>query len=390
MLIRSRYRGPALFALGFRVFFLLGALWAIFGVGIWAIVYTRGGSIPGGLPAMTWHGREMLFGYTGAILAGFLLTAPGNWTGAPMPAGLRLAAFAALWLAGRLLPYAHGAVPSALVIAIDTAFFPALAVYLFLLLRRFHLWRNMVFPAVLVLMSGANALSHLPRYHPAGATLGTEAMLYLVLVVISIVAGRVIPGFTVARFPDGRCRSRPAVNALGMALLLAAALAELTAVPPEIRAGLFAAAATAHAIRLGGWYTREVLREPMLGILYLAYAWLVWGLALKAAAYLGYASPMLARHSFTVGVIGTLTLGMMCRVTLGHTGRALAPPRGTLTAFALIAAAAFLRVILPLASPSFYSSAVLLSSACWVGAFGIYLICYGPMLCRPRVDGQPG
>lgn len=387
---RVPYRGPALLALGFRVFFLLGAVWAVSMVGLWALAYSRGWSIPSGFTPMAWHGREMLFGFVGAILAGFLLTAPGNWTGWPMPSGARLAAFVALWVAGRLAPYAHSVLPVALLASVDAAFFVALALQLFSVLCRFRLWKNLPFPVLLLLMGAANVLSYQPWPHPSGGMLGSEAMLFLVLVVIAIMGGRVIPGFTSSRFPDGGSRDRASVNRLALGLLIAAALADLCAMPPPFIAGLFAAAAVAHAVRLYGWFTRELLREPLLWILHVAYAWLVCGLVLKAAASLGCGSPLLARHAFTVGTIGAITLGMMCRITLGHTGRALVLPRGSVFAFGLITAAALLRVLLPLTAPSLYLYGVLGSAVCWIAAFGLYVIRYGPMLLRPRVDGRSG
>ena len=383
-------RGPTILAYGFRVFFLLGAVWSVAMVAIWAVVYSRGGSVPVGFSPMAWHGREMLFGYTGAILAAFLLTAPGTWTGAHMPSGHRLGGFAALWLAGRMLPYAHGVLPVTLIAAVDAAFFAALAAFLLRLFWRFRLWGNMALPVLLTMMSAANAWSYTGRLHVTAVTFGTEAMLYLVLMVIALIGGRVIPGFTRTRYLKGSTRDWRFLNQGAITLLAIAALSDLADWPHGIAAACFAASAVAHAARLYGWFTREIAREPFLWILYLAYAWLVVGLAMKAAACLALVNPMLARHAFTAGVIGTITLGMMCRVTLGHTGRPIVPLRGTTVAFVLITAAAALRVLLPLAAPPLYRTAVVASAVCWVAAFGMYLVLYAPILFRPRADGQPG
>jgi uncharacterized protein involved in response to NO len=387
---RAALGGPTILAYGFRVFFLLGAVWSVAMVAVWAVVYSRGGSVPVGFTPITWHGREMLFGYTGAILAAFLLTAPGFWTGARMPSGHKLGGFAALWMAGRLLPYAHGVLPVALIAAVDAAFFAALAAFLFRLFWRFRLWGNMALPALLAMMSAANAWSYTGRMHITAVTFGTEAMLYLVLMVIALIGGRVIPGFTRTRYPKGSTRDWRFLNQGAIALLAIAALSDLAAWPRGIAAACFAAAAAAHAARLYGWFTREIVREPFLWILYLAYAWLALGLAMKAAACLALVNPMLARHAFTAGAIGTVTLGMMCRVTLGHTGRPIVPLRGTTVAFVLITTAAALRVLLPLVAPPLYRTAVVASAVCWVAAFGMYLVLYAPILIRPRADGQPG
>jgi len=153
---------------------------------------------------------------------------------------------------------------------------------------------------------------------------------------------------------------------------------------------LFGAAALLHAVRLYNWYTKHIWSDALTWVLHLAYGWLVVGLALHAAWHLGYGNPLLARHAITVGAIGTITLGMMCRVTIGHTGRAFLLPRGTVTAFVLVTLAALARVGLPLIAPSAYLTGVKISAVLWMAAFAIYLVQYGPMLFQPRADGRPG
>ncbi len=381
-------RGLPVLALGFRPFFLLGAAWAAAGAALWGIVLASGHPLPAPFAPYQWHAREMLFGYAGAIIAGFLLTAPGNWTGAPMPSGPRLGALVALWLAGRLLPYAHTLIPGPVLLAVDASFFPVLGLYLFRFLRRFGQSRNLFFPLLLMGMGIANALSHLGVRNAAGEALGTEVMLYLVVLVVAIMGGRVIPGFTKGRFPGGTTRNRPRINTAAMVLLILAAAAALAALPQHGLGLLFAAASAAHAVRLAGWYTREIWTDSLTWVLHLGYAWLVAGLALKAAACIGIGSALLARHALTIGAIGTITLGMICRVTLGHTGRPFVLPRGTATAFRLVSAAALLRVALPLILPGAYWVGAYAAAAAWTLAFGLYLVQYGPFLVRPNLTGR--
>jgi uncharacterized protein involved in response to NO len=381
---------PALFNLGFRIFFFAGALWAALMVGLWLFLYTRGAPWPNIFPPPLWHAREMLFGFAGAIIAGFLLTAPGNWTGARMPSGLKLAAFFLLWLAGRLVTFAPDWIPRPVMLLLDTAFFPALATHLFLLLARFRMYRNLFFPFLLLAMGTANALTYGGYRTAGGQTAGTELMLSLVIIVVAIMGGRVIPGFTSGRFPHGATRNRPRVNLVAMIALIAALTGHLLTPPSSLVAGLFGAAAILHAVRLYDWHTRHLWRDPLTWVLHLAYAWLVVGLALQAAWMLGFGNPLLARHALTVGTIGTITLGMMCRVTIGHTGRPFVLPRGTVAIFILITVAALARVVWPLLVPEAYRMGVQISAVLWMSAFLIYLLQYGPMLVKPRVDGRPG
>lgn len=388
--MNTTHRFPSVFNLGFRIFFFAGALWAVLLVGLWVPLYANGTNWTHAFPAVQWHGHEMLFGFAGAIIAGFLLTAPGNWTGARMPSGGSLFAFFMLWLAGRLAGFAPGWIPRPVMLVIDASFFPVLALYLFQLLIRYRMVRNLFFPVLLLGMGAANALTYGGVRNASGQVIGTEIMLGLVILIIAIMGGRVIPGFTLGRFPKGTTRNSPGVDRAAMVLLIAALVAEVAAAPTMLRAVVFGAAALLHGVRLYQWYTKEIWSDALTWVLHVAYAWLVVGLALYAAGSLGYGHPLLPRHAITIGTIGTITLGMMCRVTLGHTGRVFVLPRGTVTAFGLITLAALARVGWPLMVPSTYLAGVMVSAACWIATFTIYLVQYGPMLFQPRADGRPG
>jgi uncharacterized protein involved in response to NO len=387
----AEWAGWPVFALGFRVFFLLGALAAVLLVPVWILMFVFGIPAPGHLVPMQWHAHEMLFGFAGAIIAGFLLTAPGVWTGRPMPRGAPVAGMAALWLAGRAMVLLPGLVPFWLLVAVDAAFFPVVgwAVYRVLRGDAGHR-RNQVFPVLLLAMTGANLLSHFGVRNAMGVAVGTELMLYLVLVMIAVMGGRVIPFFTRNRFPHGTSRVHPWVEMPALAMLMAVIPADLLGAPAPVVAALCAAAAILHAMRLGAWYTREIRGVPLLWILHAGYAWLVIGLLLKAATALQWAPPLLWRHAFAAGTIGGIILGMICRVSLGHTGRPLEPPRIITAAFVAINAAVVLRVFLPWADPGHYRLWLVLSACAWVFAFGVFLVHYAPILCRPRADGRPG
>lgn len=382
---------PAVLAMGFRIFFLLGALAALVLVPLWMAVYAFGVTLPAGVQPMSWHAHETLFGFVAAIMAGFLLTAPGTWTGRPMPKGATLGGLAMLWLAGRVFPFFPGCIPGWLLLVVDASFLPTVGWLVFRALRGLPGQRhNLVFPLLLAGMTTANVLAHLQLRNRWGVAVGTEVMLYLVLTLISLLGGRVIPGFTQGQFPRGSTRLHPVLDRWSVGLLLALMVVDVGGAPPRWVAGISLLAAGAHAARLSGWFTREVLGAPFLWVLHLGYGWMIVGLVMKAGALVGVCPPMLFRHAFTAGTIGGVILGMITRITLGHTGRPMRLPRFMTTAFVLINLAALLRVIVPWINPAHTVLWLNLSAAAWTGAYGLFLWREGPLLWRPRADGRPG
>lgn len=382
---------PVVLALGFRIFFLLGALSAVVLVPLWTAVYAFGVPLPAGVQPMQWHAHEMLFGFVAAIMAGFLLTAPGTWTGRPMPKGATLGGLALLWLAGRVLPFFPGFFPGWMLLVVDAAFLPTLGWVVFRFLRGLPGQRhNLVFPILLAVMTTANVLAHLQIRNRWGVAVGTECMLYLVLILISLVGGRVIPGFTQGQFPRGSTQLHPVLDWWSVGLLIVLMAVDVSGAPPLWVAGFSLLAAGVHAARLAGWFTREVVDAPLLWVLHLGYGWLVLGLFMKAGAQAGLCPPLLARHAFTVGTAGGIILGMISRVTLGHTGRPMRLPRFMTTAFVLINLAAALRVVLPWVDPGRQLLWLKLSALAWTGAYGLFLLREGPFLWQPRSDGRPG
>lgn len=386
---RPQIAGWAPFALGFRPFFLSAGLYAVLMMALWLLVL-RGIITPGELPSAVWHGHEMLFGFAVAVIAGFLLTAAQNWTGIPTPSGLPLAALFGLWLAGRLSFLAPG-LPPALVAAIDLSFLPVLAATLALPILKARQLNNYPFPFMLLALTAANALVHGQALGLSGtARLGLHLAAYVVVTMITVMGGRVIPSFT-----DNKLRTRArrwkSIERLVPVATVLALIAALVAPDSRITALLAALAAAVHAIRLAGWYTPKFWSVPLLWILHLGYAWIVVGFALLALSALGPGIVALsALHAFTAGGIGVLTLGMMARVSLGHTGRQLEPPRIMTLAFVAINLAVLIRVALPLLFPGMYAQIVAAAGLVWIAAFGLFVWVYAPMLLRPRVDGKPG
>ena len=345
---------------------------------------------PDYLPGTNWHAHEMLFGYTAAVIAGFLLTAARNWSGLPTGTGGLLAALVALWLAARIAPWAGA--PAWLIAALDIAFFPALALSLWRALWHGPNPANRLFLAVFAGFTLASLLVNLDGagIAPGLAVRGERLMLDLVVVVILLVGGRVMPFFTRAAIADAAPVARQRLDALtfGAALTMLALpdqpVAKALAGVAAIAAGLLQLA------RLAGWHDRRVWTRPMLAVLYTGFLWLSAGLVLEGLAAFALLPRSVAVHAITTGAIGVLTLGMMARVTLGHTGRAMQASRLTVLAFVLINAAALLRSPALLIAPAHYRDWLLAAGLCWIAAFTLFVTVYGPMLVTPRVDGKPG
>ena len=380
--------GFALWRLGFRPFYLLASIFAALSILLWIAGYA--GVLPNAyLRDPVWHAHEMLFGYAVAVIAGFLFTAVRNWTGQPTPSGPLLAAYALLWVAGRvsvLTPYAVAA-------AVLNGLFPlAVAAGIAVPLVRQRNRRNYFVAALLVLLSLAAVAVHLARLGavtwPQRASL--QFALDVVLLVIAVIAGRVVPMFTnnaIAGAGAARDQRVERAALASVVLLIAGDLARLDA---TWIAPLAIAAAIAHAARLLLWRPWRTSSTPLVWVLHLAYAWAVVYLVLRALAAAGVVAPALAIHALTIGAIGGMTIGMMTRTARGHTGRVLVADRYDVACYALVNAAAVIRVFGAMALPGSYVATVVVSGLCWSAAFALYAVRYAPLLVRPRSDGKPG
>lgn len=375
--------------LGFRPFYLLSALLACVSVPLWIAVFL--GYMPWALPmpALLWHGHEMLFGFAGTVVAGFLLTAVRAWTGLDTPRGGVLGALVLLWLAARL---AAVLAPYSVFFVLDIVLLPAVALLLMRVLLQANNKRNMPLMGLLLLMAAANAVFHLctMRGQEAGALHALYAQLGLVLVVVTLITGRVVPLFTKNVTPGlVIASSRP----LELAVLASTALTMLLwvfAAPGVVVAVFSAAAALLHALRLYRWSPWVTLKRPILWVLHLSYAWMALGFALLAAAALGLVAQSFALHALAIGVVGGLIIGMMTRTARGHTGRPLTASRTEALAYALVLLAAVVRVLLPIALPAAYVRALEISATLWALGFALYLWVYTPWLLRSRLDGKDG
>lgn len=383
----------ALFAKGFRPFFLLAAAWAVAIVPLW--LFVQEGYVPLGayLVPTDWHAHEMVFGFAAAVIAGFLLTAASNWTKRATATGPLLAALCALWIAGRAALFASDGLPPALVAAANLAFLPALALVLGRVIVGAKSRRNYGIVAVIVALWLAQIVSHVGALEDdlvlqrRGTRLGVD----LVLVLIAIIGGRVIPLFTRNATGASDIGTPKWLDIAAIASVLATAVADAAFLYGPILGLTAAIAAVLNALRMLRWGTRYAAREPLLWVLHAGYAFLPLGLALRALAELTGALPASpALHALTVGCIGVLILAMMARVTLGHTGRPLRATRTLTVAFMLIVVTALLRAVGPMIGPLVSTSAIHSSSMVWSLAFLLYLVALGRALVTARIDGRPG
>lgn len=381
-------RTIALWGLGFRPLYLLAAIFSAVSVGLWALQLA--GLLPQAyLNGPLWHAHEMLFGYTLAVVAGFLFTAVRNWSGRPTPAGATLAAIAALWVAGRVLVLTPWGVAAAVA---NVAFPLAVAWGIGVPLWQARNKRNYFFIGLLILMSAGIAGIHLASLGVVEVPpwVGVQLGLDVILFIMAVMAGRVVPMFTNNGAPGAGARRSPHVERAalgGVLMLLVADLFGLGGMPLAV---LALVVAIVHAVRLILWNPRATLRVPLLWVLHLAYAWIPVHLLLRAAGEAGWVMRPLAVHALTIGAIGGLTIGMMVRTARGHTGRPLVADRVETTCFVLIAAAAVVRVVCPLVVPHHYLASVYLSATLWSAGFLLYTVRYWPILTRPRADGVPG
>lgn len=394
-----RYRphdGTALLSAGFRPFFFGAAVWAALAVPLWLAVFSGAQPLPSALPALDWHVHEMVSGFGAAVVAGFLLTAIPNWTGRMPLQGVPLLGLVLLWIAGRaavLFSLWIGAAPAA---ALDLAF-PL--VFLAVVAREILAggnWRNLPMVAALLSLFAGNLLVHLSALGLADTVeIGNRLGIATLLMLISLVGGRIIPSFT----RNWLARARPEAAApapfdafdrlaLGATLI---ALALWVAAPYGfITAAAALVAGAALFARLLRWRGAAALTEPLLLVLHLGYFWLGLGLILLGLARFEPVLPQSAAlHALTVGAVGTMTLAVMSRASLGHTGRPLKAGPATIAIYALITIAAILRLLAPLAGAQ-YMLAIELAGTAWSGAFGLFAIAYAPVWTTPPAEASAG
>ncbi len=390
---RQSTRRIALFEYGFRPFFLLAAFHAAIAVPVWVGLWRGDVGWQPAMPANLWHGHEMLFGFAVAALAGFMLTAVPNWTGAAAIRGPRLMLLVGVWMAGRIASYLPW---PGLFAGIDIAFLPLLALVLGpgILIRNGR--RNGILVAILLLLAALNSAVHFDGWGFASLS-GSWALQVAVAVfalLIGIIGGRIVPAFTqggmkmagVSFVIEGN-RALDIAAILSLVANLAATALQL---PGAIAGAVALAAGLCNLVRYMRWQGWKTWSVPLVWVLHLGYGWLVVGLILSGlSAAFDLLPATMALHALTAGSFSTMIVAVMSRASLGHTGRQLVANRRTVAVYLLLSLAALLRVLAPLTGefqlPLIESAALL-----WSGAFVSFGVQYLPILLLPRPDGRPG
>ncbi|HXF89702.1 MAG TPA: NnrS family protein [Xanthobacteraceae bacterium] len=379
---RRNYSGPAFLSYGFRPFFLGGAAWAALAVLLWLPLYFGEFALPTAVRPHDWHVHEMLYGYVAAVIAGFLLTAIPNWTGRLPVNGTPLAALFALWLGGRLAVMLSAKIGPALAATIDVTFLVALAAVALREIVAGRNWRNLRVLAVIGLLIAGNVTFHLETawrgYSEYGARIGLAAIIFL----ITLIGGRIVPSFTrnwLARRPPGRL---PApfgrFDGLCMAVGAVALAGWIAAAEHQVTGLLLVAAGLLHAARLARWAGERTTSDRLVLVLHVGYAFVPLGFLLAGSAVFWSAVPPgAAIHAWGAGAIATMTLAVMTRASLGHTGRPLAATPGTQLIYGLVVAAALLRIVAAFEPSLFLYHA---AAFAWIAAFGGFVVSYGPLL----------
>lgn len=383
-----------IFGLAFRPFFWAGALFSAIGIAVWGLTYSGNLQFSPLGGSYFWHAHEMLFGFTAAIIVGFLLTAVQTWTGVSSIKGLPLAGLFTLWVAARITIAFPDLVGSQIAVIVDVLFLPVAALALSVPLVKVKMWRNLFFIPVLLLMAILNASMHLSLRSAIEIPFSTisHVMILLVTLVMCIMAGRVFPMFTA----NGTQTEKVLPIALLEKFSIASIIAALVVASDQVRihqgleASIYLFAGLINFFRALRWRIWVTWKTPLVWSLHLSYWGICCGLVLLGLAKLSFInSESIAIHALTIGGVGLMILAMISRVSLGHTGRPLQVSKLITLSFILILVAFMVRVIAPMIIDH-YRVLVLISAGSWVAAYLIFAVVYTPVLFKPRADGRSG
>jgi uncharacterized protein involved in response to NO len=381
------YQGPAVLSYGFRPFFLLGSAYAGAMILIWLPVYEGHLSLTTAFSPRDWHVHEMLFGYVSAVIGGFLLTAVPNWTGRLPLQGNSLATLVSTWIAGRIAIFLSASIGWALAAVIDVAFLTLLAMAAAREIVAGRKWSNLPVVAIVSLFSLANVAFHIEAHFNGLADYSARFAIALVIMLVSLIGGRIVPSFTrnwLARQSTGHM---PApfgrFDGITVALGGVALLAWVAMPSSSFAAALLLPAGVFHVIRLGRWAGYRTLPDRLVLILHLAYAFIPVGFILTGLAAVDLVAVGAGIHAWTGGAIGAMTLAVMTRATLGHTGRALQASAGTQVIYTAVVTAALARICASI-EPEYMTALLTVAGAAWAIAFIGFVALYGPALCSLR------
>ena len=384
---------PAILQHSFRPFFMAAGIWATLAVPFWLMNYAGVLVLPAGFDGPLWHRHEMLFGFAGAAIAGFILTAIPNWTGRLPVSGWRLGVLVLFWLAGRLGFLTAASIGPLAAAVLDLSFLTTLAVMIARELVTGKNWRNLPVLVLISLFALGNWLVHFETIGIAEtAESGIRLSTFVLAVLVAVIGGRIVPSFTrnwlarsgVTVLPEPMGR----FDTIALAALIIFVVTQVFAPDHPVTSGLAFLAGGLHGFRLVRWKGWAILAEPLMWVLHLGYAWLVVALILIGLAGLTDIVPATAAiHALTAGAFGTMILAVMTRASLGHTGRELTATPGTTAIFVLITIAAILRVGAPFLN-DYVAFTIGISGIAWTAAFGLFTVLYFPVFTQPRIQSR--
>jgi uncharacterized protein involved in response to NO len=380
MLIMFNKNHP-LWSYGFRPFFLLAVLGSLVSMTLWLLVLNQKITLPFVSNAILWHSHEMLFGYATAVLAGFLLTAAPKWSGIPHLSGKKLMLLTGVWLVGRFVPYS----------LLDLLFVPVLMYFLRIYLLVDYAPHNRPFFYYLGLLFLGNILFHMETFLkiPTGWP-GMMLALNTFVMILLVIGGRIVPGFTRGRIPDAKIKSfywlEASILIVGYAFIFIDSFV-LPLVPSfQWMCIFYFVFAAANLLRFSYWEFPKTLKVPILWIMHVGYFWITLGLTFKGLAILGVMPRSVATHALTAGALGLLILGMLTRVALGHTGRMVEANASIHLSYYLMIGSAVVRVFFIWIWPEQTTLWLNISGGLWISVMAIYLINYFKILVSPALE----
>lgn len=380
------------FSLGFRPFFLGAAIWAVLVMALWLAQMFDVLALPIGFDPLSWHAHAFLFGYLSAVIAGFLLTAVPNWTGRAALSGAPLIALFLLWILGRLAVLTALWWPAALVTALDLSFLALMLVWLLREIIAGQNWRNLIVVGMLLAFLCGNAVFHFEAAGDeyAAQGIGLRVGISAAVMMVAVIGGRIVPAFTRNWLVKQGSAVLPApvmagFDKIALLALLVAMISWLVAPYMALTGGLLVLAGCLHLLRLGRWAGHLTLAEPLVVILHLAYAFVPLGALAIGFGVLGFGNGTAAQHLWMAGALGVMTLAVMTRASLGHSGRALVGDPMTVVIYGAI----LISVVMRWVAGNWPDQQTLLhgiSGSAWIIAFGGFVLSYGAMMIRPRAD----
>ena len=378
-----------LFSAGFRVFFPLGALGAVLLLPYWVLLVTGHiDYLPSHFSPAAWHQHEMIFGVFAPIIIGFLFTAVPNWTGVASPRGMPLLLLLILWFLGRLCVFFGGILPPFLPMVVDFLLLPLAIMGIAPAIFKTGNKRNYFLPIMLMVFAIFNLCSHLSAIDVIAIDENNFfiAALLFVVMLMNVIGGRVAPNFLKSKYPNVKQFTHKSFLPMSM-LSIAATMIFILFDGDATLIGLCALLAGIFVlIRLLGWHGWVAVSDPLMIILHIGILWIAIGFFLMSYAYfVAYGFILLSFHAFSIGAAGSLTLGMMSRAIIGHSGRPINNDPLITTFLVLINIAAISRIVAPLVMVDYYRELLFISGFCWVMAYLLFLIRFIPMVIKPRV-----